>query len=64
MGLTLLPVRTGYEAVIPYRVSKLYAFVAREEGMVKEIKKNVIVIKYKTKLIIKITSRIVILKIK
>lgn len=48
VGMTLLPVRTGYEAIIPYRVSKLYAFVAREEGVVKEITKNVVVIKYKT----------------
>ena len=37
VGLTLLPVRTGYEAIIPYRVSKLYAYIAREEGTIKEI---------------------------
>ena len=48
VGMTLLPVRTGYENVLPYRVSKLYAYMAREDGTVTELTKNVIVIKTKT----------------
>ena len=48
VGLTLLPVRSGYENVIPFRVNPLYAAMAKEEGVVKEITKNVVVVKYKS----------------
>ncbi len=46
VGLTLLPVRTGYENVLPYRVSELYAVIAKESGVVKDITKNSIVVNF------------------
>lgn len=46
LGLTLLPVRTGYENVLAYRVSDLYVVMAEEDGVVTEITKNAIVVKY------------------
>lgn len=46
MGLTLLPVRTGYENILPYRVSDQYAVMATEAGVVKEVTKNAIVVVY------------------
>lgn len=46
-GLTLLPVRTGYEKVIPFRVSPLYAAMAEDDGTVTDLTKNVVVMKYK-----------------
>lgn len=48
VGLTLLPVRTGYEKVIPYRVSPLYATMAEDDGVVTTVTKNVVVVKYKS----------------
>lgn len=46
VGLTLLPVRTGYENVLPYRVSSQYAVMATEPGVVKEVNKNAIVVQF------------------
>lgn len=46
LGLTLLPVRTGYENALPFRVGGLYAVMAAEDGIVKEITKSAIVVKY------------------
>lgn len=46
VGLTLLPVRTGYENILPYRVSEFYAVMAVEDGVVKEVTKNAIVVNF------------------
>lgn len=46
VGLTLLPVRTGYENILPYRVSEQYAVMATEPGIVKEVNKNAIVVQF------------------
>lgn len=46
VGLTLLPVRTGYENILPYRVSDQYAVMATEPGVVKEVNKNAIVVQF------------------
>lgn len=45
LGLTLLPVRTGYENAISYRLGDLYAVMATEDGVVTDITKNAIVVK-------------------
>lgn len=41
-------VQTGYEQVLPYRTSKLFAYMAEEDGVVKEITPNYIVVVYKS----------------
>lgn len=46
LGLTLLPVRTGYENALAFRVGGLYAVMASEDGVVKEITKSAIIVKY------------------
>ena len=40
----VLPVRTGYETIIPYRVGENYAYVARENGKVLKITKKAITV--------------------
>lgn len=42
----MLPVRTGYENILPYRVSEQYAVMATEPGIVKEVNKNAIVVQF------------------
>ena len=39
-------VRTGYEYVIPYRVGKLYAYMAQDDGEVIERSEHAIVVRY------------------
>lgn len=47
-GARVLPVRTGYERVLPYRTSDLYATMATEEGKVVRVTDAAIVVKYKS----------------
>lgn len=47
-GAHISPTRTGYERVMPWRTSDLYATVAKEEGSVTRVTKNAIVVKYKS----------------
>ena len=46
-GYKVMPLRTGYEKVIPHRVSSLYSVVAREDGLVKDIKENGAIFEFK-----------------
>lgn len=46
VGSSPLPVRTGYERVLPYRVDDIYATVARQDGVVKKLNKKAIVVEY------------------
>lgn len=46
-GATPLPVRTGYERVLAYRVDDIYASVARQDGEVTAVTNKVIQVKYK-----------------
>lgn len=47
-GAHISPVRTGYERVLPYRTSDLYATMAREEGKVIRVTDNAVVVQYKS----------------
>lgn len=47
-GAQLIPTRTGYEYVMPWRVSDLYATIAREEGTVVRLTEKAIAVKYKS----------------
>ncbi len=47
-GSHLCPTRTGYEYVLPWRTSDLYATIAREEGIVTRVTEHAIVVKYKS----------------
>lgn len=48
VGMSLMPVRTGYEKMIAYRAGPQYAAMASEDGIVELINKNVLVAKYKS----------------
>jgi len=41
-------VRTGHEAILPYKLDMNYCYMAKEDGMVMEVKKSYIKIKYKS----------------
>lgn len=47
-GSHISPVRTGYERVLPYRTSDLYATMAQEEGKVVRVTENAVVVQYKS----------------
>lgn len=42
-------IRTGYENIIPYRVGKMYAYMAEDDGKVIELSESNILIEYKDK---------------
>ena len=44
----IFPIRTGYEAVIPYRVGTKFADHAKEDGKVLKVTKNSVKVKYKS----------------
>lgn len=46
-GYEVLPVRTGFEQVIPYRLSKEYASMAEEKGKVLKVTPTYIEVQYK-----------------
>ena len=45
---TVCPVRTGYEAIIPYRISDKFIIHAKQDGIVNEVTKSSITINYKS----------------
>ena len=47
-GAMVLPVRTGYERVVPYRCSDLYAKMAEDDGTVTNVTEKAISVKYKS----------------
>lgn len=46
VGYQHQPIRTGYDQVIPQRVTDLYAFAARKAGVVKEISSTHLLVEY------------------
>lgn len=46
-GYTMMPCRTGYEKVVPYRVGDLYASMAKQDGVVDTVTKKSIKVVYK-----------------
>ena len=46
-GAEVYPVRTGYDAVFPYRVGSKYVGVAEDDGKVLKVGKNKITVEYK-----------------
>ena len=40
-------VRTGYETILPYKVGKLFATMADQNGVVTQVNKNTVTVKYK-----------------
>lgn len=42
-------IRTGYEYMTPYRLSKMYAYMAEQDGKVTELTDHVITVEYKDK---------------
>lgn len=47
-GSQVLPTRTGYERVVPFRTSNLFATMAFEEGTCTRVTENAVVVKYKS----------------
>lgn len=47
-GAHIPPTRTGYERVIPYRTSDLFATMATEEGTCTRLTENAVIVKYKS----------------
>lgn len=47
-GSHIAPTRTGYEYVLPWRTSDLYATIAREDGEVTRVTEHAVVVKYKS----------------
>jgi len=47
-GAKVSPVRTGYEAVVPFRMSDKYIVHAKEDGKVLEVTKSYLKVQYKT----------------
>ena len=45
-GYQHMPLRTGYDQVIPHRVSDLYAFGSKEDGVVKELSTEHLLVEY------------------
>lgn len=48
-GYEVVPFRTGYEQVVPYRVSDLYCVIAPQDGVVLDVTDRVIKVEYKDK---------------
>lgn len=47
-GAQIPPTRTGYERVVPFRTSDLFATMATEDGTCTRITENAVVVKYKS----------------
>ena len=45
----VLPIRTGYESIIPLVTSDMYAYCAKQEGKVIDVTDHIIVVEYKNK---------------
>lgn len=45
-GYQHMPLRTGYDQVIPHRVTDLYAFGSKEDGVVKEVSSEHLLVEY------------------
>ena len=45
-GNEIQPIRTGYESVIAHRAGDLYSGIAKKAGVIKEVKENVLIVKY------------------